>query len=308
MRRFPWRTCCLVAAAACCALLAATTSVAAAVTWRTLATTADQGEICLDVGGRQMEYKRLDREDPVVIRVRGPRRVKVISRYLYEPDERGLRDYTLHVVMDGDPVLSKVFRGSARDDVSRCDDAAASAGGLRRAYVSVGDGWHELEITATAEALRGEVAARFFRESKRQREELVSYAPEQYAGVSHLQFDSGARSTYYCFTTVRPLTCEVTGPTTLTIWTRLDFDHTMNGSQPYTLEAVIDGESWRTFHYDTEKLDAAVYTERSDVLPGQRKTMRLPLGKGRHRVEIRCVRPDGCCVTAKIRIPAKDVR
>jgi len=308
MKRCSWRTCCLVAAATCCALLAASLPVAAAVAWRTLATTADQGEVCLDVSGQQMEYKRLDREDPVVIRVRGPRRVKIISRHLYEPGESGRREYTLHVLMDGEPVLSKAFRSSARDDVFRCGDRTTPAGGLRRAYVSVGDGWHELEITATAAAQRGEVAARFFRESKRQREEMVSYAPEQYAGVSHLQFDSGSSSTYYCFTTARPLICEVTGPTTLTIWTRLDFDHTMNGSQPYTLEAVIDGESWRTFHYDTEKLVAAVYTERSDVLPGQRKTMRLPLGKGRHRVEIRCVRPDGCCVAAKIRIPAKDVR
>jgi len=306
MKTYPLRASCLCAA--CCVALSLPATAPAAARWRTLATAADQGEICLSVEGRQLDYMRLDREDPVVIRLRGPRRMKILSRYLYEPDERGRREYTLNVSMDGEPVLSRVYHGSQRDEIHRCGDETARAGGLRRTYLTVGDGWHELEITAAAGARRGEVAARFFRESKRQREDLVSYAPERYVGVSHLQFESGARSTYYSFTPVRPLTCEVTGPTTLTVWTRLDFDHTMSGSQPYTLEAVIDGVPWRTFHYDTEKLDAAEYTDRPGILPGQRKTMRVPLGKGRHRVEIRCVRPEGCCVTAKIRIPAKDVR
>ncbi len=306
MSKYTLRACCLSAAVVCSVLLWAPHAIA--VSWRSLATVADQGEVCLTVDGQQVEYKRLDREDPVAIGVRGPRRLKFLCRYLYEPQGTGPREYTLHVAVDGDTVLSKVFSGSARDDVSRCGDETAAGGGLRRAYLTVDDGWHELEITAVAAAPQGEVAARFFRENKRPREELVSYSPEHYADVTHLQFDSGARSTYYCFTPDQPLACEVTGPTTLTVWTRLDFDHTMSGSQPYTLEAVVDGEPLRTYHFDTEKLDAAVFTDRPDVLPGQRRTMRLPLDRGRHRVEIRCVRPDGCCVSAKIRIPAKDVR
>jgi len=272
--------------------------------WRTLATTADNGEICLSVDGQSLSYKRLEADDPVVVRLRGPRRVKILARHLFAAGETGRRAFTLHVAMDGEAVLSKTFRGSPREGVARCNDADAHAGGLHRAYVTVPTGWHELEITAD----EATVAARFFRETKRQREDLITYAPEHYLGVTQLQFDSGSRSTYYSFSPEKPLTCEVTGPTTLTIWTRLDFDHTMNGSQPYTLEVFCDGEAWRTFHFDTKKLDAAVYMDRPGVLPGERKTLRIPLGKGRHRVEIRCVRPTGCCVTAKIRIPAKDVR
>lgn len=96
----------------------------------------------------------------------------------------------------------------------------------------------------------------------------MSYAPERYARVTQLQFESGSRSTYYTFDSYRPLVCEVTGPTTLTVWTRLDFEHTMNGMQPYALEVALDGTPWRTFHYDAEKLASAVYTDRPGVLPG----------------------------------------
>jgi len=276
--------------------------------WRTLETTVDLGETCLTVDGRQVNYKRLDPEEPVVIRIRGPRKVKIICRYLFEPNEQGRRGFTLHVAIDGAQILSKVFRGSRQNDVFLCGEEATPAGDLRRAYVTVGDGWHELGVTAIATEQQGAVVARFFRETKTPPAKLVSYAPEQYAGVTQIQFESGNSFSYYTFTPELPLTCEVTGPTKLTVWTRLDFDHTMHKSQPYTLEAVIDGDPWQTFHYNAKKEEAAVYTDRPDVLPGKRMTMELPLGKGRHRVEIRCVRPEGCCVTAMIRIPAKDVR
>ncbi len=289
------------------AILLSGSTDAVAARWRTLVTTADNGEVCVSVDGEYLTYKRLDGEDPVVVRLRGPRRMKILTRQLFGTDQTGRRSFTLHVSMDGEAVLSKAFRGSPRDDVTRCNDADTHTGGLHRAYVTVPAGWHELEITADA-ATKDGVAARFFRESKRQREDLVTYAPERYVGVTQLQFDSGSRSTYYAFSPKQPLICEVTGPTTLTVWTRLDFDHTMNGTQPYTLDVVVDGAPWRTFHYDAQKLDAAVYSDRPGVLPGERRTLRLPLGKGRHRVEIRCVRPQGCCVTAKIRIPKKDVR
>ncbi len=284
-------------------LLAAATADAAP-RWRTLDTTVDSGEICLVVEDRELAYTRLDAEEPAVIRLRGPRRMKILARGLARPGgDPGRFGFILCVELDGDEVLNESFAGRTRGDVGVCGDDSTRVGGLNRAYVDVPSGWHELEVTAV-----GDAAARFFRETRRKREELVTYAPERYADVTHLQFDSGSRSTYYAFTPRQPLVCEVTGPTTLTVWTRLDFDHTMSGSQPYALEILVDGEPRRTVHYDAEKLAAAVYTDRPGILPGERKSLTLPLGKGRHRVEIRCVRPESCCVAAKIRIPAKDVR
>ena len=93
----------------------------------------------------------------------------------------------------------------------------------------------------------------------------------------------------------------------MTIYSRLDFDHTMNGSQAYSLEVSCDGEVWQSFHYHTEKLSAARYIERADILPGARKVLRVPVPKGTHRYTIRCIRPQGCGVAAQIRLPRGDI-
>ena len=112
---------------------------------------------------------------------------------------------------------------------------------------------------------------------------------------------------YYHFGVETPLTFSVVGPTTLKVYTRLDFDYTMNGSQSYTIEVSCDGQLINSYHYHTEKLDTAVYLERTDILPGSRKTMRIPVPSGNHRFEVRCLRPDNCGVAAKIMIPRVDL-
>ena len=153
----------------------------------------------------------------------------------------------------------------------------------------------------------GRIVARFFREYKKQTTSDVSYSPETYAGVYHLQFASGTQSTYYHFHADAPLTFSVKGPTNLKIYTRLDFDHSMNGSQNYSLELLCDGESLNIYHYHAKKLSGAAYIERPEILPGERKLLRLRVPRGVHRYELRCVRPEACGISAKIRIPEADI-
>lgn len=281
-----------------------TTPSRADVRWRSLDPVEDRGDVCLVVEGSEIDYARLEETEPVVIRLRGPRRVKILVRQLFGATGEEEHAFVLHAAVDGTDVLNEVFRGGPRP-VTACDDTLR-AGRLHRAYVDVPAGWHDVSVFAEGETEHG-AAARFFRETRRRSDKLVSYAPEGYDTVTHLQFDSGSRSAYYTFTVEHPLVCEVAGPTTLTVWTRLDFDHTMSGVQPYALDVLVDGEIARTLHYDSEKLDAAVYVDRPGVLPGERRTFELPLEKGRHRVEIRCVRPESCCLAGKIRIPEDDL-
>ena len=153
----------------------------------------------------------------------------------------------------------------------------------------------------------GRVAARFFQVSHRSGSAFVPFAPESYDAVYTLQFESGSHSTYYHFDTSTPLVIEVTGPTTLRVYTRLDFDYTMNGSQAYSLEVLANGETWKSFHYHTHKLSGAAYVERQDVLPGSRKLMRIPVPRGPQRYEIRCLRPEGCGVAVQVMLPRADL-
>jgi hypothetical protein len=153
----------------------------------------------------------------------------------------------------------------------------------------------------------GGVAIRLFRQVKRQRESWVAFTPEHYGEIRHLQLANGNESAYYHFDAGTPLGLSVNGPTTLRVATRLDFDHLMTGVQTYALQVAIDGAVWQTYHFDSDRLDSAVYVERPDILPGDRKEINIAVPRGRHTVEIRCVRPETCGVAAMIHLPLSDL-
>ncbi|MBA4377290.1 MAG: hypothetical protein C0395_01300 [Gemmatimonas sp.] len=294
------------AATACFVLLSlAAAGATAEVRWRAVAPQGAREPVCLRIDGVEAAYDKLRAETPTSYRVRGPRRVKVLSRYVFAPGEAGPVSGTLRFAIDGQTALADAQSLKPRTGAASCAGAPASP--LHHTYLTIPEGWHEVTVTP-ASAGAGFTAVRLFRETSRVAEEYVNLSPERYAGVATLQYDSGVRSILYRFDAERPLSFEVAGPTTAVVWTRLDFDHRMNGRQSYALEVRIDGQVSRIHHYDADKLDAASYIERPDVMPGERKSLRVQIPRGRHRVEIRCLQPEVCGVAAVVRIPAADLR
>ncbi|HPF34476.1 MAG TPA: hypothetical protein P5571_00055 [Candidatus Krumholzibacteria bacterium] len=275
----------------------------AASRWRLATPVRAAGEACVRVGGEAVSYVRLEEGAPAVLRVRGPRRLKIVTRHLAPPAPGDEAAYVVHATIDGRLDVDRPEHAPRALGADVCD-GGAPAGALRRSYVTIPKGWHDVEVTASG----GPVAARFYQERTTKEVVWADYAPERYASVGHLEFDSGARSAYYRFDAARPLSFEVSGPTEVEVWVRLDFDHTMSGVQPFALTATLDGEPWRDFHFDSDRLDSAVWIERPDVLPGERKTLRLKVPGGKHRVEIRCLKPEVCGMAAKIRIPERSIR
>jgi hypothetical protein len=273
--------------------------------WVSVTDLAGAPEVCLESDGRRFTYVELDAGSEVRCRIAGPRRLKVISRYLFADDDPDRVPYTLTVHVDGREVLRKGSTGRPLSRYGRCRSEGRVAS-LRRGYVDLPAGQHDITVRASSEG-GGTVAIRLYRQVKFRRDSWMSITPEHYDSVRHLEFESGNRSTYYHFDATTPLGLNVTGPTTLRLRTRLDFDHLMNGSQTYALDVLIDDESWRTFHFDTQKLSSAVWLEHPDILPGSRRELKVEIPRGRHTIEIRCVRPESCGVAAMLHIPKRDL-
>ncbi len=278
----------------------------AATSWTSFRPREDQGRSCIRVGAQEMDYYLLEDEDAVTLRLRGPRRVKIITRYLFGEADPAGASYRVWVRVDGREELRRTFRASALPGVGSCGENGEIAA-LRKVYIDVPTGMHDIQVLADTSG-EGRIAARFFRESRGRKAKMVNFAPEHFDGVYELQFESGSLSTYYHFSEDDPLSFTVIGPTTLEIDTRLDFDHTMNGTMAYQLEVVQDGEVLPRFFYHTKKLSTASYVERRDILPGERKRMKLTVPRGRHEYEIHCVGPQTCGVAVKIRIPEADLQ
>ena len=262
-------------------------------------------EICLSSAGRQYTYVLLSETEPAVYQITGPRRLKIVARGLVAAGAQERQRYTVVVTVDDREVLRKAFSADPHPDMALCDEEAVVTA-LRRAYIKLGKGRHRVAVTAIADG-GGRVAGRLFLESRKPSTGTVPFAPETYSEMTTLQFESGKQSDYYRFESGTPLGFTVSGPTTLHVYTRLDFDQTMKGSQEYSLEVLRDGEHLRDYSYHTRKLATALYTDRPELLPGSRKKLTLTVPAGRHRYEIRCRRPETCGIAARIRLPKSDL-
>lgn len=283
-----------------------TVSGPASASWKSLKTRGGGGKVCLRVGSEELSYRVLDAEKPLRLKLRGPKRIKLISRYLFHEGDPEDPRYGLRVFLDGQEEVRRLFRANALPNLALCE-GEREVGALRRLYLDIPTGQHELEVLPAGE-IAGQIAMRVFRESSGKGPTYVSFAPEIFDKVWRLQFESGRTSTYYHFTEDKPLRFEVIGPTTLQINTRLDFEQQMSGSTAYELQIYQDGERLPGFFYHTKKLSSASYLENPEILPGERKKLRLSVPEGLHRYEIHCAGPDHCGVAARIRIPEADLK
>jgi len=278
----------------------------AATSWSSFSPREDHGSECLRVGAQKIDYFLLEPDRPVTLRLRGPRKLKVVARYLFGDADTNQSSFEIALRVDGKEELRKTFRAGGLPGVGVCGkDLEVSA--LRRATLSIPTGLHDVQVFAGTEG-SGRVAARFFRNSRGRKVKMVNFSPERYESVYRLQFDSGRQSTYYHFSDAHPLRFSIQGPSSLEIDSRLDFDQTMRGSTSYRLELLQDGEPLQRFIYHTKKISSAAYVERKDILPGERKRMKLPVPRGAHEYEIRCLGPQACGVALRIRIPETDLQ
>lgn len=277
--------------------------VQAATRWVAVGARTKSQDICLQAAGQDFTYQILDEASPLPYRINGPRQVKIITRYVFAENETRRPGFTLVAHLDGQEVLRKSFRAKRNENVFLCDlNQEGSA--LRRALLDVAKGRHTLELTAESNG-DGQVVARVFQATRAKSTPTVSFQPQEYVDLVTLQFESGSQSTYYSFDGENPLVFKLSGPTTVQLFTRLDFDLTMNGTQEYGLEIRRDGLPWRTFQFHTNELGSAHYLERPDILPGSRKKITMEVPSGNHTYEVHCLLPSVCGVTAQVRIPKK---
>ncbi len=274
--------------------------------WLQVKPISDTAEICLQSQGQDFSYLLLDPTKPAEFKVNGPRRIKLIARYLAGPGDPVRQKFTVTIQLDGAELLRKTFRAEANDRMVICQQGGGVSS-LRRTFLDIPKGSHVIQISGQSPG-SGDVVCRLFRQSKRKTSGTVPFAPEGYLELATLQFESGKQSTYYRFEAGSPLVFSVSGPTNLQVYTRLDFDIGMLGSQKYTLEIWRDSDLWRMFHYDVTRLSNAFYPGQLDLLPGTRKKLRITVPAGRHSYELRCVRPENCGISAQIRIPRKDLQ
>ncbi len=291
-------------------LLAAGVQPAVAKTqWKSFRPSKSPGRVCVQIGSKDSRYYKLDAQEPVTFTVTGPSRVQLLTRHVPAAGETGEKSYTLRVMRDGKEVLSKRISAGVSKGGHVCNEVAHAVGASRKSFLTVPKGKHVFQ--AYVADSNTPVGVRIYKQLKTSKKtSLVSFSPDGYDRICTLVTSAGHEYPHYHFDRATPLRFQIHGPTTLTIYTRPDFDHTMLASSSYGVEVLLNGVSHRVFHYDNvKKLSTAAYKEREcrEILPGERRKLTLKLPAGTLNVELRPTENGHQALAARILMPSKDV-
>jgi hypothetical protein len=137
-----------------------------------------------------------------------------------------------------------------------------------------------MTTTLSIDAVEPEVHVRVFRSEKPLRlGNLRSKSPDKYSAVVRLVMRERQRK-YYRGTADVPVELEIIGPTTLVVYSRLEFTYDMKGIQNFGIHVAEDGEIFQTFAWSTRRSDITRYIDRDDLIPspGQKAVLHVPRG------------------------------
>lgn len=134
---------------------------------------------------------------------------------------------------------------------------------------------------------------------------LAVKSPDKYAEVVRL--DRQEREVkYYRATSQVPVELDVIGPTTLVMYSRLEFTYEMKGVQNYQVQVLERDQVVNSYTWSAVRSDVAKHLDRDDLVPSAGKRCMIRVPAGTHRLVFK---PGSALDTVLLRflIPVKDI-
>ncbi len=226
--------------------------------------------IVLIKGSARTYYKASN----LALTLTGPGYLKIISRWVGPRPTARDTSYTLRVT-----VGKKQYRKHYR--VTR-----SGVAGIRQRKLWVGKSrTFTIPLPSTTTVVRidsplGNVYVRpFFSQQPTRLGKLRSMSPTTFCEVVRLERKERERK-YYRATTEKPVELQIIGPTTLVVYSRLEFTYDMKGLQNYGIQIWEEESLLHSFAWSTSRSDVTRYMDRDDLVPspGQKALVKVPRG------------------------------
>jgi hypothetical protein len=266
--------------------------------------TAHAGAVKVKIGKKTSGYHKATAEQPVEFRVKGPTKVRLLSRCLFTTPPKDRITYRIHVEIDGVALPTAVENATVSSDARLAD--GKPIGTLERTILRIPDGDHKVRLFPEGED--PEVAVRLFLGTgKKSKTTWVSFAPEDHAGSIRLHAGD-TEYAYYRFNEEQPVQVTIVGPLRLKITTRLDFGSANGYTQSYIVHAMLDGELWKSFPLQSRASHTSTYPDFPDITPGRGQIIELEVPEGSHQIEIHLNGTTAAGAALRIRVPKQELK
>ena len=264
-----------------------TIAVAVAADFKFITPYAFDRQVDVQIAGKSREYYALSGEKRVQVKVKGPTRLRVISRVVLDSKQDSL-DYKFMARRQGSPKpIEFRHRSQIFDNATVPGDTDGGVTAIRSKIIDVprGDQTYGFFLPRNSNQT---VLLRFARESNQfaQGDKIVAMTPISYTTRVDLVTKEEV-SAYYRVGSKDKVVLRLIGPATLKAMSRIEFDQNMNGRQKWRVQVMEDGKVKATHSLSATKSQITAYRESSPYVPSHSEALFVEIPDGTHDYEFR---------------------
>lgn len=275
-------------------------------TKKELKPTNNRDELITIISGKTRSYYSLDRKKPSTISLRGPGKLRVITRGRFVPGEAETITYRLLFRVDGGEQQFAEFKNVKRSKLAHYQNGSLGDPGLLEDFhIYLGRGFHSIELNLDNGSIP--VAARYlFTSEKEEKRNWISFCPLQPSEPVDL-ITRETITHYYRFSLQNPLRAKVIGPTELRVFTRVENQYQMKGRVHYRIQVIENGEVINTYQLNSRRSQVTIYKKEKDLVPGKAREFIIHVPEGEHAYEIIPLDKDKKTMLGRFFLPEEDL-
>lgn len=263
------------------------------------------GSVSVIVSGKSYKYYPLLKDEASLLTTKGPGRLKIITRCQLSLTDANEIDYIVYYRINGGNKIKVDFKNVRVDQKSEIKNASGDRPTIgENILVELSRGENSIEIWSGSDNLRL-LTRSLFTEIKEKKIDWVSLSPMYPNEPVSLITDEDVVS-YYRFSSAKPLKIRVTGPTTLRVLNRIEFDYKMKGKLNYRVEVKEDKKLKNTYMLCADRSDVTKYRKEKNKTPGKANEIVINVPSGTHSYEI--ITLDKYLILGRILFPKKDIK
>ncbi|QQS37917.1 MAG: hypothetical protein IPM56_08255 [Ignavibacteriales bacterium] len=259
------------------------------------------------ISGKARDYYSVGIRNASLIEVKGPGKLKIISRPQFKQNYSSTISYKIFYRIDGGDRKSVQF-----DDVQKSTkakykvDTLSTPGDEGEITINLGSGEHNIKVWIEND--NPKVDARYIFTPKEEKElTWISINPlEPNEPVNLLADEEEVK--YYRFSEANPLKIKITGPTKLRLLSRIENHYTMKGRINYRIEVKEDKKVKHTYQLNSIRSETTCYKKDGSKIPGKAKEIVFNVPKGTHYYQITPLDKDKSTVLGRVLFPKKDIK
>jgi hypothetical protein len=252
--------------------------------YRFIAPVSFDRKVELLISGKRREYYALEQGKQVQITIKGPSKLRVVSRILLE-SARDTADYSYVVERKGGKTFTIIHTAGLSDKALMAGEGAKVVGESRSKVIDVPQGDQIFVFTLPKGAKRSMIL-RFAVETNEftAGAPVVAMTPAEF--TKEVDLISGEKSVpYYRIGTGFVVKLKVIGPATVKVLSRIEFDQSMNGRQKWKVQVNEDGKAKVTYPLNAGRSDTIAYHETSTLVASWAETFFVEVPQGEHLYE-----------------------